>query len=53
MIKYTAGAMTIPLSESLTYEGEHVELSSFSLSAVYGKHQCRAMMLLGSIYPMK
>lgn len=38
MIKYTAGAMTIILPESFTYEGEHVKLSSSSLSAVYGKY---------------
>ncbi|MCE0799494.1 hypothetical protein LVQ77_04140 [Buttiauxella sp. S04-F03] len=38
MIKYTAGAMTITLPESFTYEGECVEFSSSSLSAVYGEH---------------
>lgn len=38
MIKYTVGAMTITLPESFTYEGEHVEFTSSSLSAVYGEH---------------
>ncbi|WLI76450.1 hypothetical protein Q5705_17985 [Kosakonia sp. H02] len=38
MIKYTAGAMTITLPESFTYEGERVEFSSSSLSAVYGAY---------------